>query len=114
MWIRIVPVLALAVACGTPPAPATDAEAARWTGRYRYGGTRTELRREGQFFRFSDARLGGYSFRLTRGGFLEDDTFDRPVQVFPSVHDDNPESTGPYRSLRLTIVDEHLILLRIP
>ena len=110
-WIVVLS--AVALGCGAAPDPAPAEQAERWTGQYRYQGTRTELRREGRYFRFSDARLGRYSFRLTAGGFLEDDTPDIPVRVFPDVKDDASHSATPYRSLRLTIVDEHLILLRV-
>jgi len=113
MRTLLLPLLVLAVACGSPPAPVDAAEAGRWTGSYRYGGTRTELRQEGRFFRFSDARLGRFAFRLTSGGFLEDDTTGRPVRVFPDVRDDAAGGARPFRSLRLTNGDEHLILLRV-
>ena len=114
MRIPIVPFLVLVAACTAPRQPQEPTGPDRWSGTYRYGGTRTELRREGRYYRFSDARLGGFYFRLTDGGFLEDDRQSEPVRVMPDVRDDTSKTDRPYRSLRIIVPDDTLILLRIP
>ena len=114
MRMLVVLFFALLFSCGTPAERLEPAGPDRWSGTYRYGGTRTELRREGRFYTFSDARLGGFRFRLMEGGFLEDDTRSRPVRVFPNVQDDVSKTDRPYRSLRMSWVDEDWILIRVP
>jgi hypothetical protein len=76
-------VLALLIACAAAPPPAADSGPDLWTGTYRYNGTRTRLEREGKFYRFSDARLAQFRFRLVPGDWLEDDTMREPVRVYP-------------------------------
>jgi len=109
----IVPFLVFMFACGTAEKPSEPAGPDRWSGTYRYNGVRTELKLDGRFYRFSDARLGRFYFRLT-GGFLEDDTRKPPVRVFPNVQDDTSGTDTPYRTLRLSWTDEDMTLIRVP
>lgn len=114
MRFLTIPLLALTIACSSTSTPRQPPEPDRWSGTYRYGGTRTELAWKEGYFRFSDARLGRFFFRYVDGGFLEDDTPSKPVRVFPDVRDDTSGSDRPYRSLRLVFRDDDLMLLRVP
>jgi len=114
--MRLSTVLLLAVLCGcaTDNSPDEPVGPDRWSGTYRYNGTRTVLAREGRYYRFSDARLGRFYFRLTKGGFLEDDRTHQLVRVFPNVRDDASSSDRPYSTLRMSWLDDYLTLIRVP
>ena len=103
-------VLVLLAACTADPPPAPDSGPDPWTGEYRYDGTRTWLAREGKFFRFSDAKLSRFYFRVIPGGWLEDDTPCEPVRVFPDAR--SARDGTPYRSLRFVFEDDDFLLIR--
>ena len=84
-----------------------------WSGTYRYGGTQTELALHGDFYRFSDARLGRFYFRAEPGGWLEDDRSREPVRLYPDVASSEAKPPRPYRTLRIVWRDDDLFLTRV-
>ena len=111
---RLGPLFTLLVAaCGSTSDEPEAVDADRWSGTYRYQGMTTTLRKEGRFYRFSDARFGRFRFRDVGGSYLEDDQQRPAVRVFAGGGGKAFKSEAPYPSLRLTAHDEDWILLRV-